>query len=97
MYPTCLEEHGADAGVCIEWMCLSPPLSLGLGRWQAGCCDNAKREEMRREGWRIEEEGMEEGGEESVSETWAFHQSTAADEGGSIAITVKLKLIKGSD
>lgn len=60
MYSTCEKEHGADAGVCIEWMCLSSPLSLGLGRWQPGCCDNAKRE---KEGG-MEDRGEMEGGRE---------------------------------
>lgn len=53
MFSTCQKEHGEHAGVCIEGMCLSSLLSLGLGRWQLGCCDNAKREE---------EGGIEKGG-----------------------------------
>lgn len=75
-------------------MCLSSPLSLGLGRWQPGCCDNAKRAEGGKEGGRDGGERREERGGESVSETWAFHQSTATAEGGSSgAITVQLKFI----
>lgn len=52
----------------MEGMCLSSPLSLGLGRWQPGCCDNAKREEEgeREKGGRERE--REKGGREGERE-----------------------------
>lgn len=86
MYSTCQKEHGEDAGVCIEWMCLSSPFCrLGWGGGSQGAV-TTQREERR------------EGGGESVSKTWAFHQSTATAEGGSsVAVTVQLKLIMDSD
>lgn len=68
---------------------------LGWGGGSQGAVTTQREQkEGSREGGRDGGERREERGGESVSETWAFHQSTATAEGGSSgAITVQLKFI----
>lgn len=65
---------------------------VGLGRWQPGCCDNAKREEE--EGGR--EGGMEEGGMEGSLSAKPGLSTNPLLPLSSVAITVQLKLIMDS-
>lgn len=62
--------------------------------WGGGSQGAVTTQREQKEGGRDGGERREERGGESVSETWAFHQSTATAEGGSSgAITVQLKFI----